>query len=84
MAVTTVHTYCVMCVSRCGVIATVEDGRFTKVTADPDHPNGCICVKGTAAPDIVSHPIASSSPWSALAPRPTPTPVGAASPGTRR
>jgi anaerobic selenocysteine-containing dehydrogenase len=42
-----------MCTSRCGVIATVEDGKFTKVSADPDHPNGCICVKGTAAPEIV-------------------------------
>ena len=51
-----VHTYCAMCTSRCGVIATVEDGKFTKVNADPDHPNGCICVKGTAAPEIVYSP----------------------------
>jgi anaerobic selenocysteine-containing dehydrogenase len=42
-----------MCISRCGVVATVEDGRLTKVNADPAHPNGCICVKGTAAPEIV-------------------------------
>ncbi|MGH7809910.1 MAG: hypothetical protein ACREP5_06485, partial [Candidatus Binatia bacterium] len=47
------HTYCAMCISRCGVIATVDDGRLTGVNADPDHPNGCICVKGTAAPEIV-------------------------------
>ena len=45
-----------MCTSRCGVIATVEDGKFTTVNADPDHPNGCICVKGTAAPEIVYSP----------------------------
>lgn len=45
-----------MCISRCGVIATVEDGRLTGVNADPDHPNGCICVKGTAAPEIVYSP----------------------------
>ncbi len=51
-----IHTYCAMCVSRCGVLATVEDGRLTKVTADPEHPNGCICVKGTAAPEIVYSP----------------------------
>lgn len=50
------HTYCAMCTSRCGVIATVEDGRLTQVHADPDHPNGCICVKGTAAPEIVYSP----------------------------
>jgi anaerobic selenocysteine-containing dehydrogenase len=29
---------------------------LTKVTADPEHPNGCICVKGTAAPEIVYAP----------------------------
>ena len=45
-----------MCTSRCGVIATVEDGRLTQVNADPDHPNGCICVKGAAAPEIVYSP----------------------------
>ena len=56
MATERIHTYCAMCVSRCGVLATVEDGRLTKVTADPEHPNGCICVKGTAAPEIVSSP----------------------------
>jgi anaerobic selenocysteine-containing dehydrogenase len=53
MAIQQIHTYCAMCVSRCGVLATVEDGRLTKVAADPEHPNGCICVKGTAAPEIV-------------------------------
>jgi len=45
-----------MCTSRCGVVATVEDGRLTRVNADPNHPNGCICVKGTAAPEIVYSP----------------------------
>ena len=44
MAIKQLHTYCAMCVSRCGVLATVEDGRLTKLTADPEHPNGCICV----------------------------------------
>ena len=45
-----------MCTSRCGVLATVEDGGLTQVNADPDHPNGCVCVKGTAAPEIVYSP----------------------------
>ena len=45
-----------MCTSRCGVLATVQDGILTQVNADPDHPNGCICVKGTAAPEIVYSP----------------------------
>ena len=53
MTIQQLHTYCAMCISRCGVVATVEDGRLTKVNADPAHPNGCICVKGTAAPEIV-------------------------------
>ena len=53
MATEKLHTYCAMCTSRCGVIATVEDGRLTKVNADPAHPNGCVCVKGSAAPEIV-------------------------------
>jgi anaerobic selenocysteine-containing dehydrogenase len=56
MAIQQLHTYCAMCVSRCGVLATVEDGTLTKVIADPEHPNGCICVKGTAAPEIVYAP----------------------------
>jgi anaerobic selenocysteine-containing dehydrogenase len=56
MAIQQIHTYCAMCTSRCGVLATVEDGKLTKVTADPEHPNGCICVKGTAAPEIVYSP----------------------------
>jgi anaerobic selenocysteine-containing dehydrogenase len=45
-----------MCTSRCGVLATIENGVLTQVNADPDHPNGCVCVKGTAAPDIVYSP----------------------------
>src|SRR5437773_2534666 len=45
-----------MCTSRCGVLATVEDGKLIGVNADPDHPNGCICVKGAAAPEIVYSP----------------------------
>lgn len=35
------HTYCAMCTSRCGVLATVEDGLLTKVNADAAHPNEC-------------------------------------------
>src|SRR5215831_17657637 len=56
MVVEQIHTYCAMCISRCGVVATVEDGRFAKVSVDPQHPNGCICIKGTAAPEIVYAP----------------------------
>ena len=48
-----IHTYCPMCVAQCGVIAVVEDGKFTGVRPDSDHPNGGICIKGYSAPEIV-------------------------------
>jgi anaerobic selenocysteine-containing dehydrogenase len=38
------------------VIATVDNGVLKSVSADAAHPNGCICVKGTAAPEIVYSP----------------------------
>lgn len=30
--------FCALCVSRCGAIATVADGRFVALDADPEHP----------------------------------------------
>ena len=62
MAPQHIHTYCVMCVSRCGVVVKVEDGLFQKVTADPVHPNGCICVQGTAAPEMSTRLIVCTTP----------------------
>jgi anaerobic selenocysteine-containing dehydrogenase len=56
LAAKEIHTYCPMCVAQCGVIATVEDGQFSGVRPDSDHPNGGICIKGYAAPEIVSSP----------------------------
>ncbi len=56
MSVQQLHTYCAMCISRCGVVATVENGILKRVNADAEHPNGCICVKGSAAPEIVYSP----------------------------
>ncbi|HKX16776.1 MAG TPA: molybdopterin-dependent oxidoreductase [bacterium] len=52
-----IHGYCGFCIARCGTVATVEDGRFTRLDADPSHPTGlAICAKGRAAPEIVYHP----------------------------
>lgn len=51
-----IQTYCAHSKSRCGVVCTVEDGILKKVEPDPNHPNGCICVKGVAAPEIVYAP----------------------------
>lgn len=46
--------YCALCVSRCGSIATVENGRFVHLSPDPDHPTGkALCIKGKVAPELV-------------------------------
>lgn len=48
--------YCTLCVSRCGSIAVVEDGRFVALEPDPSHPTGkALCAKGRAAPELVYH-----------------------------
>ena len=70
----TIPTYCALCTSRCGVIATVEDGTFTRVTADPDHPNGCICIKGSAAPEMVYSPDRLRQPMRRTRPKGDPDP----------
>ena len=52
-----VHGYCALCVSRCGAIATVEDGRLVKVRPDISHPTGqAICAKGRESPDMANDP----------------------------
>ena len=51
-----VHTFCGLCIARCGAIAVVEDGRFTRLEPDPSHPTGqALCAKGRAAPELVYH-----------------------------
>src|SRR5215470_4875271 len=46
--------FCGLCIARCGTIATVQDGRFTRLDPDPSHPTGAaICAKGRAAPELV-------------------------------
>ena len=48
--------YCALCVSRCGSIAVVENGRFVALEPDPSHPTGqALCAKGRAAPEFVYH-----------------------------
>ncbi len=52
-----IPTYCALCISRCGCLATVEDGRLLRIEADPEHPTGkAICIKARAAPELVTHP----------------------------
>src|SRR5688572_4326405 len=53
----TVRGYCALCTAHCATIATVEDGKVTRLDPDHDHPNGgVLCVKGKAAPELVYHP----------------------------
>jgi anaerobic selenocysteine-containing dehydrogenase len=48
--------FCALCVSRCGAMATVSDGQFVALDADPEHPTGqALCLKGKVAPEIVYH-----------------------------
>jgi anaerobic selenocysteine-containing dehydrogenase len=51
-----VKGFCGLCIARCGTVATVENGRFTRLDPDPTHPTGAaICAKGRAAPELVYH-----------------------------
>ena len=60
-----VVTFCRICEAHCGMVATVEDGRVTKLRPDRDHPlsRGYACPKGIAMtdvqndPDRVTHPL---------------------------
>src|SRR5262249_33632922 len=59
------HTYCRICEVYCGLVATVEDGKITKLRPDRDHvvSQGYSCPKGINAhqvthdPDRILHPM---------------------------
>lgn len=58
-----VSGYCPLCISRCGIVSVVEDGRLVDVRADHAHPTGgSVCVKGRAAPELVYAPERLSTP----------------------
>ena len=72
---TTIPTYCPLCVSRCGAMATVADGEFVALGPDPRHPTGqALCVKGKAAPEIVRHPERLLHPLARTRPKGDPDP----------
>ena len=58
MAASEKVTYCRVCEPLCGMVATVEDGRLTKVRPDPEHPlsAGFACPKGIAMADVENDP----------------------------
>ena len=67
--------YCAMCVSRCGSIAVIENGRFVALEPDPTHPTGkAICAKGRAAPELVYHPDRLLYPMKRTRPKDDPDP----------
>jgi anaerobic selenocysteine-containing dehydrogenase len=50
--------YCALSLARCGAVAVVENGRFTRLEPDPGHPTGqALCAKGRAALELVDHPV---------------------------
>lgn len=52
-----IRGYCALCTAHCATVATVKDGRVTRLDPDHDHPNGGVmCVKGKAAPELVYDP----------------------------
>lgn len=53
-----VSTFCRVCEPLCGVLATVEDGRITKIRSNPDHvlSKGHFCKKAMGAVDICYDP----------------------------
>lgn len=58
MAIEHKTTYCRICESVCGMVATVEDGRLMSLRPDKDHPlsAGFACQKGIAFTDVVNDP----------------------------
>jgi anaerobic selenocysteine-containing dehydrogenase len=70
-----IHTYCGLCIARCGAIAVVEEGRFTRLEPDPAHPTGAaLCAKGRAAPELVYHPQRLTHPLRRTRPKGDPDP----------
>lgn len=57
-------TYCRICESLCGMVATVEDGRLVALRPDKDHPlsTGFACPKGIAFTEVVNDPDRVTSP----------------------
>jgi len=67
--------YCALCISRCGSIAVVENGRFVALEPDPSHPTGrALCAKGRAAPELVYHPDRLQYPMKRTRPKGDPDP----------
>jgi len=70
-----ISSYCPLCTSRCGAVASLEDGRFTELRPDPSHPTGqALCIKGKMAPELVYHPDRLTRPLKRTRPKGDPDP----------
>src|SRR6266436_9184281 len=70
-----IQGYCGLCIARCGTVATVEEGRFTRLDPDPAHPTGqALCAKGRAGPELVYHPERLTHPLRRTRPKGDPDP----------
>src|SRR4051812_29389846 len=70
-----IQGYCALCISRCGAVAVVENGRLTRLEPDPSHPTGqALCAKGRAAPELVYHSDRLLSPLKRTRPKGDPDP----------
>lgn len=68
-----VRGYCAQCRSLCPTIAKVEDGIFTRVLSDRDHPNSSgICLKALAGPELVYSPARLKYPMKRTNPKDNP------------
>ena len=53
-----VKTSCGLCLTYCGMLVHLQDGKVVKIEGDPDSPNskGVLCVRGLAAAERLYHP----------------------------
>lgn len=67
-----IHTCCRGCISRCGLIACMRNGRVVKMKGDPLDPmnQGRICPKGLAFPQALYHPNRNKYPMKRVGPKP--------------
>ena len=62
--------FCPLCISKCGTLAVVEDGRLVGIEPLAGHPTGdAICAKGRAAVELVYHSERVLSPMRRTSPK---------------
>ena len=83
MAIEQIHTYCAMCVSRCGVVATVEDGQPQRSILIPNTLTDASASRERRLLEINHAPDRLQYPMMRTRPKGEPDPGGCASRGTR-